>query len=235
LSRRFISSGWDVKALLKTMVMSHSFRQDSKIVKDQFEKDMKNTYLSRGPASHLTAEMIRDNALASAGMLNRKVGGRSANKDNNRRSLYTLWKRNNPPPDMLLFGAPTREVCSVKREKTSTPLQALVLLNGPQFVEASRAIADRALSAHPDDEAAAITKIFLLLTGREPGSVETTAMNTALKEQKAYFEKNPKIASSFLAVGKYKSKNKKIKAPTLAAWTVLANMVMNLDASFMLR
>ena len=156
---------WNMKAMQKLIVMSATYRQSSRATRDGLQKDPENVWLSRGPMSRLTAEMIRDNALAASGLLSKKMGGPSVKPYqpeglwavNNttyeqdkgeslyRRSLYTFWRRTNPPPSMNTFDAPSRSYCVVQRQKTSTPLQALILLNDPQFVEAAEVVAERAL------------------------------------------------------------------------------------------
>ena len=127
LSRYFIDSGWDLKGLLKHMVMSHTFRQSSKAPAELLANDPENKLLARGPVNHMTSEMLRDNTLFTADLIIDEFGGHSVQANNlwrnkYRRSVYTYWKRNDPNPEMLIFGTPRRQICSVKREKTSTPL-----------------------------------------------------------------------------------------------------------------
>ena len=167
LARTFIDSGWDVKQLVRLIVTSATYRQSSDAPAELVAKDPENILLARGPRFRLSAEMIRDGALAASGLLVDTIGGppvkpyqppglweeksgltyqRDVGPGSHRRSLYTFWKRTSPPPAMLTFDATTREVCAVKRQTTATPLQALVLLNDPQFVEAARALAQRAMN-----------------------------------------------------------------------------------------
>ncbi len=189
LSRTFIDSGWDVKHLMRLIVTSATYRQSSDVPADLLAKDPDNVLLARGPRFRLSAEMIRDGALASAGLLVETIGGppvkpyqppglweeksgltyqRDQGAGSHRRSLYSFWKRTSPPPSMLTFDATTREVCAVKRQSTATPLQALVLLNDPQFIEAARALAQRAFREGGSNLANRITFIVRTLTGRLP-------------------------------------------------------------------
>ncbi len=166
-----MDSGWDVKALHRLILTSDTFRQSSLVTREATARDPDNQLLARGPKRRLTAEEIRDSALAASGLLNRTVGGPSVKpyqpagfweqsgtgkvyeQDQGlklyRRSLYTFWRRTAPPPSMITFDAVTREVCTAKREATATPLQSLVLLNDPQFVEAARALAQKVLQRFP--------------------------------------------------------------------------------------
>jgi hypothetical protein len=237
LSRSFITSGWDVRALVKQIVMSQTFRQSSNMSADLHEKDPENKWLARGPSYYLSAEMLRDNALYTAGLLGNDLGGASVNPysprgNRYRRSLYTNWKRNSPSPEMLIFGAPRRQVCSVKREKTSTPLQPLVLMNSPQVVESCQNMAGLIMS-HKADDTGKIQLAFLKLAGREASAKELGILTKLLDEQRVYFKGAPDVAYKLTAMGKVKAKQKdKLE---LAAWTVLVNTVMNLDGFYMLR
>jgi hypothetical protein len=237
LSRSFISSGWDMRALVKQIVMSQTFRQDSNPTKDLYEKDPDNKLLARGPSYYLSAEMIRDNALHAAGLLGKTVGGASVKPYDPqgsfyRRSLYTHWKRNDPSPEMLIFGAPRRQVCNVKREKTSTPLQPLVLMNSPQVVESCRNLAAVAMAKGGDD-IAKLQMVFVRLSAREASEQELALLKKLLADQRAYFKSSPEIAKKLTVIGK--TKTKQADKQELAAWTVMVNTVMNLDAFYMLR
>src|SRR5690606_25708781 len=171
LAKDFMESGWDLRRLLKMMVMSYTYRQSSVSTPEAEERDPANILLSHGPSYRRSAEMIRDNALAASGLLVRKIGGKSVKpyqpeglwrelsnfskvlleykpdtgEDLYRRSMYTFIRRTSPPPFMIVFDAPNRDVCIVTRERTNTPLQALVLLNDPQFLEASKVLAQRVM------------------------------------------------------------------------------------------
>ncbi len=228
LSRSFIDSGWDLRALLKMMVMSHAFRQDSSFTEDLRERDPKNIWLARGPAHHMTAEMIRDSALLASGSLDTQFGGAGVNANTNRRGVYVHWKRSQPAPEMLIFGTPRRLVCSVKREKTSTPLQPLVLMNSPQFVKASRSLAQKVMTGQGGDEAK-LADLFQRLTAKTISTEEQTLLLELLQEQRKYFTGDPGVTASFLKVSGGG------KDPELAAWTVVANAVMNLDSFYMVR
>ncbi|MCA8987721.1 MAG: DUF1553 domain-containing protein, partial [Planctomycetaceae bacterium] len=188
LASDFQQHGWDIKRLLKQIVMSSVYRQSSRVEPQELKQDPTNTWLARYPAHRLSAEMLRDNALATSGLLVQKQGGppvhpyeledsfkpskRSSGEGLYRRSLYTYWKRTSPAPAMTTFDAAKRDVCQVKREKTSSPLQAFVMLNGPQFVEASRQLAHRQLQQTPDKPEQAVLQMFRLLTSRSPSAQE---------------------------------------------------------------
>lgn len=241
LSARFIANGWDTKALLKEIVMSRVYQQDSYADSLETEQDPTNRLLARGPRHRLPAEVIRDQALAASGLLVPKIGGPPVHpydlaesfKPSNptlgeglyRRSLYTYWKRTGPSPAMVAFDAVKRDVCSAKRETTSTPLQALVLLNGTQFVEAARHLAETASHNHPDDLAATLREMFLRLASREPDQTELSTLQKIHAEQLSHFKAHPDEAQSFLAEGHTKAKT---PSPELAALTVVGQALLNL-------
>jgi hypothetical protein len=204
LARRFIDSGWDVKQLIRLIVTSATYRQSSDTPPELLASDPENALLGRGPSLRLSAEMIRDNALTAAGILDNTMGGppvkpyqppglweeksgliyeRDHGAGSHRRSLYTFWKRTSPPPAMLTFDATTREVCTVKRQTTATPLQALVLMNDPQFVEAARALAQRILADAGGTLADEVTIVFRTLTGRQPTRRELATLEALYHEQ----------------------------------------------------
>ncbi len=242
LSARFIASGWDVKALVKEIVSSKTYQQDSSANSLEIEQDPDNKFLARGPRHRLPAEAIRDQALAASGLLVPKIGGPSVHPYDlaesfkpskptlgeglYRRSLYTYWRRTGPSPVMMAFDAVKRDVCSAKRDSTSTPLQALVLLNGVQFVEASRHLAESASQKHPDDLKATITDVYLRLTSRNPDETEMGILEKIYTEQLTHFQTHPKEAQSFMDQGHRKSKS---ATPELAALTSLAQAVLNLN------
>jgi hypothetical protein len=231
LSRHFVDGGWNVQKLMKLMVMSKAFRQSSNVSAADRSADPANAWLARGPRFRLSAEMLRDNALAAAGLLTQKRGERSVSYSSRDRSLYVKWKRNNPPPGMLIFDAPRRQVCNVKRERTSTPLQALVLMNDPFYTAASGAIAVAVLKSQNQTEAR-VHQIFLRLCSRKADPAELKVLESLLKDQMAYFKENPKVVDRFLKA--VRAGGHKDKAE-LAAWVVVSNAVMNLDASYTLR
>src|SRR5204862_6241042 len=211
LATEFIRTGWDVKRLQKMIVTSATYRQTSRATPALLAKDPENRLLARGPRFRMDAEMVRDSALAISGLLRDKQGGQSvkpyqppglweAVSFNNsqkyvpdtgegqyRRSLYTYWKRQSPPPNMLLFDAPTREYCVVRRLRTNTPLQALVLMNDPQFVEASRGLAQRMMTEPGVDPKKRIAFAFKLATARQPETGETKVLLDVFNRQLADF------------------------------------------------
>ena len=253
LARDFINSGWDTKALLKKIVLSATYRQDSKYRADLATKDPENLLLARGPSQRLPAEMIRDTALAASGLLQDELGGppvspylpgdlwresnsmspayhQSVGQALYRRSLYTVWKRTAPAPDMTVFDAPGREVCVVKRNTTGTPQQAFVLLNDAQYVEAARVLAEHALTEGGQTPEQRIRFIFRRLTGREPDAQEMKLLKTLLQEQAAGFKAEPERAAKLISVGDQKA-DANLEAAELAATTALAQAIMNLDAT----
>ena len=171
----FVRGGWDTKAMLRRLVLSSTFRQSSTPTAELREKDPANKLLARGPVLRLSAEMLRDQALLAAGLLREQVGGPSVKEDAFRRSVYTYRKRTAPPDGMLIFDAGSRETCQPKRLTTNTPLQALVLLNNPQFVQAARKLADRVTAGAPDTEGR-IRLAFRLVCTREPRPAELRAL-----------------------------------------------------------
>ena len=204
LAVEFRKSGWDVKHMQKIMVMSATYRQTSLVDAEEKNRDVDNRLLARGPSARLQAESIRDLALAASGLLVRKIGGPSVKPyqpeglwsynafsskyeqdhgdDLYRRSLYTFWKRTNPPPSMNIFDAPSRSYCVVKREQTETPLQALVLMNDPQFVEAARVLAQRIVKEGGESAEDKIILGFRLLTGRTPSVQQIDLMKRQFQE-----------------------------------------------------
>jgi len=256
----FEESGWDVKALLKTMVMSHTYRQSSKTTDDLKEKDPNNIYLARSNSYRLPAEMIRDNALAASGLLVQQVGGESVKpyqpgnlwieknsfshkllnyKESEgdslyRRGLYTFIRRTSPHPAMTAFDVPSREVCIIKRENTNTPLQALVLMNDTQFVEASKMLAERMQREGGSSLEDQIAHGFRLAISRHPKEEETSILTDLFKSQTERFNKNPKEAKELLSVGKKEMEWSLINNKT-AALTMVANTILNHDEAYMKR
>jgi hypothetical protein len=254
LAVEFRESGWDVKRLFRLIVTSAAYRQSAQVTPEKLEKDPDNRLLSRGPRYRLDAEMIRDYALAASGLLVRKIGGpsvkpyqpdgvweavamigsntRDYRRDSGdklyRRSLYTFWKRAAPPASMEIFNAPSREVCCVRRERTNTPLQALVTLNDTQFVEAARWLAQRALQEGGAKDDMRIDFMAQRLLCRPLRAEEMNVVQTNLKDLLAYYKANAEDAKKLLTVGEAKV-DPQLDACTLAAWTMLANEMMNLD------
>ena len=255
LAVEFRENGWNVKALMKLLVTSSAYRQSSRVTREQLARDPNNRLLSRGPRFRLDAEMLRDQALAVSGLLVEKLGGPSvkppqppglwravafvgSNTMNfvpdrghdkvHRRSLYTFWKRTSPPPQMSTFDAPSREACTVRRERTNTPLQALLLLNEPQYVEAARALAGRALREGGRTTDEQVAYLFRLAVVRKPDAKEVTELLAALKDLRLEYARNPAEASKLIAIGETKP-DARIPPAELAAWTMLASIVLNLD------
>ena len=246
----FMDHGWDVKALHRIIVESATYRQSSQTTPEIVERDPEDLLLSRWPHHRLQAEQIRDSALADSGLLNRTLGGPSVKpyqppglweaagtggeyaQDTGeklyRRSLYTFLKRTVPPPAMLTFDATSHEVCTAKRETTTTPLQALVLFNDPQFVEAARFAAERLLQAFPTDVNARIKSAFRQFTGREPDATEMKILTQLLAEQAQLFGADPASAAKLLATGASKW-DETLPRAEFAATTSLVSALMNFD------
>ncbi|MEM6981293.1 MAG: DUF1553 domain-containing protein, partial [Planctomycetota bacterium] len=251
LSRDFINSGWDVKRLCKSIVLSATYRQDSTSTPEKREVDPTNRWLARGPAHRLAAEQIRDLALAASGLLNRNVGGppvspyqpgedlwkesngmsppyqQSVGKSLYRRSLYSVWKRTAPLPNMMAFDSTTREVCTVKRSRTNTPMQALVLLNDVQFIEAARVMAASILS---NETAEPIQAGFMRLTGRMPDRIEQQTLNRLWQVERQFYAQYPDAAEELLSYGDAETGSLLDRAE-LAAMTNVCQAILNLDAT----
>ena len=250
LAARFVESGWDVKALHRLIVSSATFQQSSHVPSGVTARDPDNQLLTRGPKRRLPAESIRDSALAASGLLNRTIGGRSVKpyqpaglweqagtgkiykQDTGanlyRRSLYTFWKRTSPPPSMMTFDAMSREVCTAKRESTTTPLQSLVLLNDPQFVEAARRLAENALRQFPSDMTARHRMVFRTLIGRPPDETETRILGQLFEEQRTLFASRADDAARLLVAGESRA-DAALSPVDLAAQTMVASAIMNFD------
>lgn len=247
LSIQFIESNWNVKDLIRLMVTSASYRQDSRATPEALAKDPENRLLSHAPAVRMTAEMIRDNALKASGLINAEIGGQSIKpyqpeglwEINNtsytpdsgklvyKRSLYVVVKRSVPNPTLSTFDATSRSYCVVRRQQTNTPLQALVTLNDPTFVESSRVLGEQISKAK--DLRQGITIAYRKLTGRKPQSLELDLLVKLQKSQFDTFEKYPYRTKGWLAAGQYVADGN-IPAATIAANTVVANTILNSDA-----
>ena len=256
LATEFVNSGWDIKHMQKMLVMSASYRQSSQADSALLLLDPENRLIARGPSARLSAEMMRDLALTASGLLVKKIGGPSVKpyqpdglwainvfsgkyeQDHGenlyRRSLYTFWKRTNPPPSMNIFDAPSRAYCVVKREKTATPLQALVLMNDPQFLESSRVLGERIFSEGGSSVENKISLGYRLLTGRHPSTEEIKLLTEQYHEVWTLFSKNQKKASSIIAIGEFPV-NKSIDKTELAAYSQVMSTIMNFDATTMKR
>ena len=260
LSVKFQENNWDVKALIKEMVTSHTYRQTSTTASEWTSIDPLNQWLARSSSYRLSAEMIRDNALTASGLLSKKVGGPSAkpyqpeglwidlgNFSNEllrykedkgdqlyRRSLYTFIRRTSPPPYMTTFDVSPREKCVVQREQTNTPLQALVLLNDPQFVEAARVLAVRMQKEGGTDLKEQIIFAFRSVTGRKPKPTEIEVLSELFEKEKARFVSNPRAARKVLNVGQF-PQDRTFSRTTTAALAIVANTILNHDEAYMRR
>ena len=256
----FQESGWDLKGLIKKMVLSHTYQQSSLASAEIMEIDPTNRWLTRSTSYRLSAEMIRDNALAASGLLSKKVGGKSVKPyqpeglwidlgnfshqllhykedegaDLYRRSLYTFIRRTSPPPFMTTFDVSSREKCTVEREQTNTPLQALILLNDPQFVEAARVLAVRMQKEGGTSLEEQIIFAFRTATGRKPQAQEVTLLSELFEKEKARFQQTPKAATEVLKVGK-SPLDRTVNRTTTAALAVVANTILNHDEAYMRR
>jgi hypothetical protein len=251
LAVEFRENGWDIKKFYKLLVTSATYRQAAVQTPEKREKDPINRYLSRGPRYRMDAEMVRDYALAASGLLVRKLGGpsvkpyqpdgvweavamigsdtrdyrRDSGENLYRRSMYTFWKRSAPPASMEIFNAPTRETCAVRRERTNTPLQALVTLNDPQFIEAARHLAQVSLKEGGDRT---LDFMSMRLLARTLRPEERKIAEGTLNELLAYYRSHADDAKKLIEVGESKA-DPSVNVSTLAAWTMLANQLMNLD------
>ena len=256
LADQFMASGWDVKALHRLIVSSAVFQQSSRVSTEALATDPDNLLLSRGPKVRLSAESIRDSALAASGLLNRAIGGPSVKpyqpaglweqsgtgktykQDTGaklyRRSLYTFWRRTSPPPSMLTFDAMSREVCTAKRDTTVTPLQSLVLLNDPQFVEAARALAQRVLTTHVRDKEMRNREAFRALIGRAPDDQEAAILARLFDEERTLFEAHLDDAGRMLAIGE-SARDMTLPAADFAAMTSVVSAIMNFDEFVVVR
>ncbi len=252
LARDFVSSGWDVKRLCRQIVLSAAYRQDSRAPAHLLQRDPKNRLLARGPAHRLAAEQIRDLALASSGLLNLQRGGppvspyqpgadlwresngmsppyqQSVGRALYRRSLYSVWKRTAPLPNMMALDATTREVCTVRRSRTNTPLQALVLMNDPQFVEAARVLATDVLDE--ENDSAALQLACRRLAGRPADDRELQMLSQLLADERAFFVANPAMARQLISIGEAKAPAG-VQVTELAAMTTVCQAILNLDAT----
>ncbi len=244
LADYFIRSGWDLKKLVRAIVLTATYQQQSLAAPAVMADDPDNEWLARGPRFRLPAEMIRDNALAAAGLLQERIGGPPVNPYEMseafrpagvsqgdgvyRRSLYTNWRRTGPPPAMLAFDAPRRAVCTARRERTDSPLQALILLNGVQYVEAARVLGQQLWQHSSGAPDRMIDEGCLRCWSRRPDAVEREILTQLWTEQLQHFEARPEEASKLLSVGQYKAVTEIAPAQAAAA-TVLAQALLNFD------
>jgi hypothetical protein len=256
LASDFLDSGWNVKRFFKQIFMSATYRQAATTTPEKLEKDPDNVLLSRGPRFRMDAEMVRDTALAVSGLLSPRMYGpgtrpyqpenlweivglsggdtRNYKQDQGenlyRRTVYNFWKRMAPPPSLEAFNAPSREVCTVRRERTNTPLQALVTLNDPQFVETARRLAENALTSSGGDDGMTLDYIVERVLARPLRTVERAIVLAAKKDYLEYYRQHSEAAKALIAVGEALA-NDKLDVASLAAWSMVCNQVMNLDES----
>ena len=254
LAVEFIESGWDVKRFQKLLVMSATYRQSSRVDRAKRVVDPENRLLARGPRHRLDAEVIRDQALAVSGLLVEVIGGKSVrpyqpaglwkpvgfggsntsvfSQDKGeklyRRSMYTFWKRTVPPPSMSIFDAPDRETCQVRRARTNTPLQALVLLNDVQFVEAARRLAEGVMTDGGESAEERITFTYRTVLARHPKPRELRVVSQLFADYLEDFKADPEAAGKLLAIGEG-PRNEQLDTPELAAWTMIAHLLLNLS------
>ncbi|HEV7866047.1 MAG TPA: PSD1 and planctomycete cytochrome C domain-containing protein [Chthoniobacteraceae bacterium] len=258
LATEFVESGWDVKRLVRLIVTSDTYRQDARMTRELRERDPENRLYARGPRFRLSGEEIRDTALAVSGLLNQRIGGASVSPyqpegiweelssrgdskqwtaqfyeqshgpDLYRRSMYTFWKRTCPPPQLQTFDAPDRETCVVSRERTNTPLQALVLLNDPTYVEAARLLAERMITEGGATPVERVRFAFRLTTARLPSEAEVSALLDLFEKQRSRYAPQPAEAAKLLSQGEH-PRNAALDPAELAAWTLVASTLLNLD------
>jgi len=255
LATEFIRTGWDIRAMQRLIVTSATYRQSSVVTPALHDRDPDNRLLARGPRGRLPAELVRDTALAASGLLNAEIGGpsvlpyqpkglweemafgegfsaqsyeQSHGRDLYRRGMYTFWKRTVPPASLATFDAPDREKCTARRAQTNTPLQALVLMNDPTYVEAARALAQRTMLEGGNDESTRIAYAFRLATSRKPTGSETGVLRKLLQGRLAAFRQDPRAAARLIAIGE-SQRDTRIEPAELAAWTTVASAILNLD------
>jgi hypothetical protein len=254
LAADFMEQGWNIKGLLKTMVTSATYQQSSRVSSELLALDPENRLLARGPRFRLSAEMIRDQAMFVSGLLAEKMHGppvkppqprmgvsaafgsgidweTSPGADRYRRGLYTTWRRSNPYPSMATFDAPNREVCTVRRERSNTPLQALVTLNDPVYMEAAQSLARRLVAAE-EDAAERVRHGFRLSIARPPSAVELESLLRLQERTRARFAEEPEKARQVAGLTGDSSPDGTEPAE-LAAWTMVANVLLNLDELLM--
>ena len=255
LATEFVNRGWDIRHIHRLIVTSATYRQESRRRPDTVEVDSQNRLLAYAPRLRLEAEAVRDNALAISGLLKREVGGPSVRPyqplglwkevgygggftaqvftlgegdELYRRSMYTFWKRTSPPPSMMLFDAPNRENCTVKRSRSNTPLQALTLLNDPQFVEASRFLAERIMKEGGETVIERLNHAFELAVARPVTDGEAAVLKDLFETERAGFVAEPERAEKLLAVGQAPA-DTTLDHVELATWSTVASVILNMD------
>jgi hypothetical protein len=257
LAVEFMESGWDVKRIQRLIVTSATYRQSSTVTPASQERDPDNRLLARGPRFRLPAETIRDQALAAAGLLDRRIGGASVfpyqppglweelcsrldsasmsaqsyapshGADLYRRTMYTFWKRTSPPPGLAAFDAPDREVCTVRRARTNTPLQAMVVMNDPTYLEAARKLAEQVLLVDGTVEER-IVAAFRRVLARQPRVQELQALRHLFEAEHAVYRRDLPAALALLRNGE-SPRDDRLDTAELAAWTVVASAILNVD------
>jgi hypothetical protein len=250
LAVELMDNGWSIKKLTKTIVMSAAYRQSSRTTPEKLASDPDNRLISRGPRDRLTAEQIRDQALAVSGLLSRKMGGpsvmppqpenlwqvvysddrwvTSSGEDRYRRGLYTFWRRTNPYPSAMALDATSRETCTVRRISTNTPIAAFALLNDPAFVEAAQALARRIMEYGSTDAAARATYAFRRVLARQPAVEEVQRLVALFESERKHYEANAEAAVK-MATSELGAADASTNIAELAAWTVVSNVLLNLD------
>lgn len=252
LAKDFIDNQWNVKRTIKQILMSSTYRQTSNFRTELKDKDPANRLMARAPRFRVMGEFVRDSALSVSGLLVKQFGGqgvrpyqppglwnevslnggrrfvREKGEKLYRRSMYTYWRRSSPQPALTAFDTPSREKCVLERQRTNTPMQALVVLNDEQFVEAARHFAKRILKEGGKDFKSRLDHAFILTTSRPADELRQEVLKATLDEQQAIFKKEPKRATDLLSVGESK-RDETIEASEHAAWTILASMILNLD------
>ncbi len=255
LSADFMENDWDVKRLMRMIVTSKTYRQSAKVTDRKLEVDPENRLLARGPRFRVDAETLRDIALGASGLLNLKMGGPSVkppqpdglwfavgysdsntvrfkkdagNEKVHRRSLYTFWKRTSPPPQMSIADAPSRESCVARRERTNTPMLALMLMNDPQYVEAARYLGQLTLDQNSQSDTRRIEFVFMRSLQRKPTKLESDLILRLLQSNREEFKRNLEAAKKLVAIGE-KPADKKYDPAELASWTMIANVLLNMD------
>jgi hypothetical protein len=251
LALNLVDKHWDIREILKQIVLSATYRQSANISSQKLEKDPRNRLLGHGARNRLPAETVRDNALAISGLLVEQLGGPSVKpyqpdglwEDVSverrekykvdlgdglyRRSMYTFWKRTCPPPGMAAFDAPDRETCVIRRARTNTPLQALVLLNDPTYVEAGRKFAEQILLMAGDNRSR-FEFAFQAALCRSPKPEEVEILSKILQTAEKHFSADNASANKLTSVG-HSKRNEKLNVSTVAAWTTITSMILNLD------
>jgi hypothetical protein len=251
LASEFVRTGWNVKAMQRLIVTSATYRQSSTADKSKYERDPENRLLARGARFRLPAEMVRDQALAAAGLLCEKVAGppvkpyqpaglwtelvsfapeyeQSTGPDLYRRSLYTFLRRTVAPPTLAAFDLPSREICAMRRGRTNTPLQALVVMNDPTFVEAARVLAERSIRESGGDPGSAIDLAFRYVLARFPTPEERGLLIEEFQRRLEGFGNDPNLATQYLAVGETPV-SAELQPQPLAALTAVTSLILNLD------